>query len=114
MLRKFMASLLRWCFAPLRKALMVGDSLPAIHIPLPTFDLEKIRRAVIADSRRYHKVELTEKESQTLVEMYRKFLAACKEYPDSIFNPTPGVDLIWHRHALDMDAYERDCLEYFG
>lgn len=47
-------------------------------------------------------------------DLYRKFLALNLYYPNRKICPTGPIDLFWHYHILDTQAYERDCLSLFG
>lgn len=46
--------------------------------------------------------------------LYRRFLALNLRYPDRKICPTGPIDLFWHAHILDTQAYERDCQALFG
>jgi hypothetical protein len=46
--------------------------------------------------------------------LYRRFLALSLRYPDRKICPTGPIDLFWHAHILDTEAYERDCKALFG
>lgn len=46
------------------------------------------------------------------VESYRQYLYSTQLMPG--LSPTKDVDIVWHRHCLDMKKYEEDCLSVFG
>ena len=50
-----------------------------------------------------------------LVELeYRRYLALSWQYPDKAIVPSKVVDIFWHFHILDTQAYVEDCNRAFG
>lgn len=45
---------------------------------------------------------------------YRRYLALTGCYPDSAIVPSKPVDVFWHYHILDTQAYAADCETAFG
>jgi hypothetical protein len=45
---------------------------------------------------------------------YRRYLSLSWAYPDKAIVPSRDVDVFWHYHILDTQAYEVDCQEIFG
>lgn len=45
---------------------------------------------------------------------YLRYLALSREYPSSAVVPSREVDIFWHYHILDTQAYMADCERVFG
>lgn len=45
---------------------------------------------------------------------YRRYLALNRMYQEKAIVPSKIVDIFWHGHILDTQAYEVDCNEVFG
>jgi hypothetical protein len=56
----------------------------------------------------------TIEEVEEMEALYRKFLALNVVFVDRTICPTGPIDLFWHAHILDTEAYERDCKALFG
>jgi len=45
---------------------------------------------------------------------YRRFLSLSLAFPTESIVPSKDVDVVWHAHILDTQAYARDCEDLFG
>lgn len=45
---------------------------------------------------------------------YKRFLSLKRAYPELDIVPNGPVDIFWHRHILDTEAYYKDCEAVFG
>lgn len=52
--------------------------------------------------------------AEEIEDLYRKFLALNRIYPERKICPTGPIDEFWHAHILDTRAYARDCETVFG
>jgi hypothetical protein len=57
---------------------------------------------------------ITIEECNEIEDLYKKFLALNIRYPDRKICPTGPIDLFWHAHIVDTQAYENDCKFLFG
>ena len=60
------------------------------------------------------KIGWTLEQTTAAIEDYRRFLLLNYLYPDRIIVPSQIVDRVWHKHILDTEKYQADCLEIFG
>ena len=48
------------------------------------------------------------------ITQYRRFLGMIQANPKDIMVPNEDVDMAWHHHILDTEAYIQDCQSLFG
>ncbi|MGI9282542.1 MAG: glycine-rich domain-containing protein [Endozoicomonas sp.] len=49
-----------------------------------------------------------------IFKQYKRYLYMLCKYDDIYFSPTIAMDIAWHAHILDSQAYFRDCHALFG
>lgn len=52
--------------------------------------------------------------AKATIEEYRRMLHLVQQHPEHPIVPSRQVDLVWHSHILDTEAYRRDSLRLFG
>ena len=93
------------------QSLVVHNNQKVKAYCLPQLDLKIIAEQII------HKAGYEDWEGsriESALEEYKKFLALCKNYPNTPIIPGRDVDTVWHRHILNTEKYAADCQSYFG
>ena len=57
--------------------------------------------------------EWSQSQADEAEKWYRRFLHLIIKYPEHAPVPNGPVDIFWHQHILDTQAYIRDCEEVF-
>jgi hypothetical protein len=75
--------------------------------------IEKLDLASIMDKLRT-KDGFDVRRAEHTVRQYRQFLKMALKNPNNIMVPNEDVDIAWHHHILDTQAYIRDSFAIFG
>lgn len=81
------------------------------HYSVSELNLDRFVPKLLRDQSAYFK---SEAEAKAAIEEYRKMLTIVQRHPGKAVVPSKLVDLVWHEHILDTQAYKRDTLRVFG
>lgn len=90
------------------------DDLAGIARYIDQIDFTLLKSKIILDKDEGLAPEWDSAKTDAVELLYKRYLKVLRKHEHESLPPTRDIDIFWHAHILDTQAYIRDCAAIFG